>query len=397
MTLWLGAAILVVLCLFWLNRLYDLIQSWRKVPKLSAPVDVSDSSDLPLISVIVPAHNEEATITKCIDSILDQDYPRVELIVVDDRSSDATFQLALKACEGRDSCRIIRLHELLPGWTGKCHALNKGVQHASGDWLAFLDADTRLNRNALTSVYFLAVKRGVSLVTLTPRFILINFWEKALQPIFSATFCILFPPGSVNDQKSPVAMANGMFYLIQRNAYDEIGGHEAVKNLAVEDVGIGKRAKAAGVGILVANGSQLMETRMFNGFKDTLEGWTRILSACMDYRIGSILKYLLVHLAVSLPVYCVGMYFFIKGAYHLWPTTLYMLPLLTSLLIAIVPYFFLKEMGLPPSYAPLLMIGNLFLIWVHMVILKRVIFGDTLEWRGTRYKWFRYEPGKLDP
>jgi len=397
MTLWLGAAILAIVCFFWLNRLYDLIQSWRKVPKPTASAPPLDAPGACLISVIIPAHNEESTITDCINSVLEQDYPRVEVIIVDDRSTDATIQLAYEACHGLENCKIVQVQELVAGWTGKCHALYKGVQQASGQWFAFLDADTRLKRNALRSAYSLAISHSVDLVTLTPRFILTNFWEKALQPIFAATCCILFPPGRVNDQRSPVAMANGMFYMIEREAYEKIGGHEAVRNLAVEDVGIGKRAKAAGFSLLLANGYDLMETRMFEGFKATVEGWTRILSACMDYRIGSILKYLVVHFTVSVPVYCFGLYCFAKGAYHVWPNTWFILPVLTTALMAIVPYFFLKEMGLPTSYAALLMIGNLFLIWVHAVMLKRVIFGDTLEWRGTRYKWFRYEPGKLDP
>ncbi len=397
MTFWLGVIILLVSCLFWLKRLYDLVQSWRKVPKLTASVKASDLPDLPLISVIIPAHNEEATITKCVESVLNQDYPHLELVVVDDRSSDATLKLALKAFEGHNNCKIIEVRDLIPGWTGKCYALHKGVQQASGKWLAFLDADTTLNRNALTSAFFLAVKYRANLVTLTPRFILNNFWEKALQPIFAATCCILFPPASVNNPKSPVAMANGMFYMIEREAYKKIGGHEAVRSLAVEDVGIGKRAKAAGYRLLVANGSCLMETRMFEGLKATVQGWTRILSACMDYRISSILKYLLLHIAVSFPVYLVGMYCFIEGIHQSSHTAWFILPIFTTALLAVVPYLFLKEMGLPPSYAPLLMVGNLFLIWVHAVILKRVILGDTLEWRGTRYKWFRYEPGKLDP
>uniref|UniRef100_A0A7C4ASJ9 Glycosyltransferase n=1 Tax=Desulfomonile tiedjei TaxID=2358 RepID=A0A7C4ASJ9_9BACT len=397
MTFWLGAAILTVAALFWLNRLYDLIQSWRRVPKPTGSSGALAAPDLPLITVIIPAHNEEAAIRDCINSVLTQDYPHVEVIVVDDRSSDATLEIARATCEGRENCKIIRVRELRPGWTGKCHALHTGVQKAAGEWLAFLDADTRLGANALSSTYALAVHHNVSLVTLTPKFVLTNFWEKALQPIFAATCCILFPLGRVNDQKSPVALANGMFYMIRRDAYEQIGGHDAVKHLAVEDVGMGKRAKAAGLGVLVANGVNLMETKMFDGFRATLEGWTRILSACMDYRMSAIVKYLLMHTAVSLPVYCAALFLFAPDAYRMWPSTWFILPAFTAALMVVVPYFFLKEMGLPPWYGVLLMIGNLFLVWVHAVMLKRVILGDALEWRGTRYKWLRYEPRNLDP
>ncbi|MGC9030367.1 MAG: glycosyltransferase [Desulfomonilaceae bacterium] len=397
MTFWLGAVILCAAALFWLNRLYDLVQSWRRVPKPTGYAPPPASSDAPLISVVIPAHNEEPAIRDCIDSVLTQDYPRFEVIVVDDRSADATLEIARTVCEGHDNCKIMRVHELLPGWTGKCQALHTGVQKAAGDWLAFLDADTRLHPNALSSVYAIAVSRNVSLVTLTPKFVLTNFWEKALQPIFAATCCILFPLGEVNDEKSPTALANGMFYMIRRDAYERIGGHEAVKHLAVEDVGIGKRVKAAGFGILAANGVNLMETKMFDGFRATLDGWTRILSACLDYRMSAIVKYLLMHVLASFPVYCAALFLYAADAYRIWPSAWFILPAFIALLMGVVPFFFLKEMGLPTRYAALLMIGNLFLVWVHAVMLKRVIFGDALEWRGTHYKWFRYEPRKLDP
>ena len=96
--------------------------------------------------MIVPAHNEQATIEKCLLSVLEQDYPSYELILVDDRSEDLTASIASDLARGRSNFKIITVRKLAQGWTGKCHALNAGVRHASGDWLAFLDADSSLDK-----------------------------------------------------------------------------------------------------------------------------------------------------------------------------------------------------------------------------------------------------------
>jgi len=391
-----GVLTLLLVVWFWATRMRDLVLSWRRLPVVDPSGNAGLPDDPPLISLIIPAHNEEAAITQCIKSVLEQDYPCFELIVVDDRSTDATGQIAHDLCKNSGNCKVITVNDLPQGWTGKCHALYKGVAQASGQWLAFLDADTRLQKFALRSCLLLAQDHRVSLITLTPKFVLETFWEKALQPIFAATCCILFPPGKVNDPQSSIAMANGMFYMIRRDAYEETGGHAEVRDLAVEDVGIGKKVKSAGLGLLLANGRNLMHTKMYDGFAATLSGWTRILSACMDYRIPAILKNLAIHVVMSVPVYCLAMYWYMIGAVTILPYTWPVLPILTLLLMIVTPILFLKEMGQPSRYAPLFALGNLFLVWVHIVILKKVLFRDTLEWRGTRYKSFRYEPGRLD-
>jgi len=189
---------------------------------------------------------------------LEQDYPSYELILVDDRSEDLTASIAAELAKDIANFKVITVQKLSEGWTGKCHALDAGVRHASGEWLAFLDSDSSLDKSALRQCYQAAVKHKVNMVTLSPKFILKTFWEKALQPAFVVASSVLFPLPKVNDPASPVASANGMFFLISRYAYDKIGGHHEVKGLAVEDIGIGKRVKAAGLGLLFANGRYLL-------------------------------------------------------------------------------------------------------------------------------------------
>lgn len=388
--------VLVFSVCLWSIRVRDLIQTWRKVPNIEPdkPVDLSESP--PLISVIVPAHNEEAAIEDCIRSVLAQDYPRLELIVADDRSEDTTLAIARSVCEGHPGCRIISVKDLPQGWTGKCHALDAAVQHSSGEWLAFLDADSQLGKEALRQCIGEAQRSGANLITLMPRFEMRGFWDKVLQPAFGAMFCILFPPWKVNDPDNPAAYANGMFYLISRSAYDKIGGHRDVRELAVEDVGIGKRVKALGLGLLLANGQKVMRTRMYTGFKDTMEGWIRILSGSMNYELATVVKYLLMHILISLPVIAASLIWYIRPAMALWPHTWFILPGITLGLMVIVSNLFLKEMGLSTTYSVFLMLGQFFVLWSYVVIVKRVLCRDVLQWRGTTYHSSRYEPGRLN-
>jgi chlorobactene glucosyltransferase len=235
------------------------------------------------------------------------------------------------------------------------------------------------------------------MLTLSPKFIMRTFWEKALQPAFAAMSCILFPLGRINDPSSPVASANGMFYMISRHAYNKIGGHEAVKGLAVEDIGIGKRVKASGLGLLFANGKQVLKTRMYCGLGETVRGWTRILSASMNYQLTTVLKYLMVHILVGFPVLLLAFWIYASRASYLWPNSWFLLPMVCLLEMSIASPLYCMQLGVSKKYSVLLILGNLMLVWVFLVIAKKILFNEALQWRGTTYLSNRYQPTMLDP
>jgi glycosyltransferase involved in cell wall biosynthesis len=396
-TLSIAIAILLFEVVCWTARARELIQSLFSVPTILPGSPANQSEDLPRISLIIPAHNEEATIAECLQSALDQDYPNFEVILVDDRSQDRTASIAEELGQGRANFKVIRVRELPAGWTGKCHALDVGVSHASGEWFAFLDADSALERSALRQCYKAALRHKVNMVTLSPRFVLRTFWEKALQPTFIAMSCILFPLPQINDPKSPVASANGMFYLISRHAYDKIGGHHDVKGLAVEDIGIGKRVKASGLGLLFANGHHVLRTRMYTGLREILNGWTRILSASMNYEISTVIKYLCMHILNSPAAAIFAFCTFIPAGMVLFPNTWFILPAILALQAIVIPSWYCSQLGIPRKYSGLMCIGIFFLIWVFLVIIKKILMKDALQWRGTTYQTSRYSPTELNP
>ncbi len=382
---------------FWLVRLRHLYLAQRNTPVLSPDADTLFVGEPPLVTVIVPAHDEEATIGECLKSVVAQDYPNLRILLVNDRSSDATARLAKEVARDDARFSLMEVETLRPGWTGKCNALDLGIRQTEGEWFVFLDADSVLHPAAVRQCLHRAISERLNLVTLSPLPRLESFWEKALQPMFMAMSCILFPLHKVNDRKHPMASACGMFMLMSRSAYDAIGGHAAVRGLAVEDIGLGKRIKAAGLGLLFANGKRLMTTRMYTNRADILKGWTRILSASMNYDLGVTLQYLFMNIIMSPLAMVAATLIFMGPGWEMFPNSWFILPAVAFVISGIVADKYCRTIGAPPMYAPLMAFGNSFLIWVYLVIPKKILRKEALEWRGTTYSENVYAPTALDP
>lgn len=382
---------------FLARSLFDLAQTFRWVPMIDPRNDAPLPTDVPLISVIVPACNEEDVIEQCVKSVLAQDYPRFELILVDDRSTDATYNLATELARGVRNFEVLSIKDLPCGWTGKCHALDIGFQQASGEWIVFLDADTQLKRTALRQMLHLAVSRNVSMVTLVTKPVLRTFWDKALLPAFMAMSGLIFPLWKINLPSSPVASANGMCYLIRRSAYLEIGGHRGVKNLAVEDIGIGKRVKAQRLGLLFANGTKIAKTRMYEGAWAIFDGWSRIVAASMNYKIVQILWASIFHLYMSLPFMVVAFFLYMPNARIVWPEAWFLLPAVVLMGCTFLSVTYCSFIGIPKKYGFILLIGHFMLTVVFALAIKRILTKDPLTWRGTVYDSIKCNPKQLEP
>jgi len=229
----------------------------------------------PIISICVPARDEEKNIRRCVESLLTQTYPNFEIIVLDDRSTDSTPQI-LDELESRDSrLRVIHGSDLPSGWAGKPHALFQASASARGEWLCFVDADTFAAPNAVASCYVKAIETKADLFTILTFQELGSFWEKVLMPLVLTALSVGFSPRKVNDPKQRVAVANGQFLLIRRAVYDAIGGHERIKDQIVEDKAISEQVKWNGYRLIIANGYEFVRTRMYTSLPEMWEGWTK--------------------------------------------------------------------------------------------------------------------------
>jgi glycosyltransferase involved in cell wall biosynthesis len=237
-----------------------------------------------VVSVIVPARNEEACLATCLQSLIAQRGLAFEVIVIDDHSTDCTREIAESFASAQSpeklqaKVRIVEAGPLPAGWTGKNNAVNAGSQAASGEWLLFTDADTIHAPGSLARSLEEARRQGAALLSYSPKQIVKSFWEKAIMPVIFAELASTFRPSQVSDPKSPASAANGQYVLITREAYDAVGGHAAIAKNLLEDVALARAVKRSGRKIFFRYAGEAVSTRMYRTFTQLREGWTKNLA-----------------------------------------------------------------------------------------------------------------------
>jgi chlorobactene glucosyltransferase len=238
--------------------------------------------DYPLVSIIVPARNEETALARCLASLASLDYPAYEVIVVDDHSTDQTHAVAELFSDDYANFRVVRSRELPAGWTGKNWANHQGAQAAKGEWLLFIDADAELYPDALTASLGYVRGEGVDMLSLLPHAEMVNFWDKITLPIMGGLIMAASPLTKVNSPDSAMAMAVGAFILISRRVYTKAGGHAAVRGEIVDDRELARLVKSAGFRLRVLDGTKICQVQMYESFGDLWEGWSKNLFLGMD-------------------------------------------------------------------------------------------------------------------
>ncbi|HTS33626.1 MAG TPA: glycosyltransferase [Thermoplasmata archaeon] len=221
------------------------------------------------VSVVIPARNEETDLPATLDGLLAQDYPNLEVVVVDGGSTDGT-----RAVADARAPRVRRLDEapLPAGWVGKNWACWTGAEATSGEWLLFLDADVRTHPAAVRTVLTWAESEHADLASISPTVEMVGFWEHLVIPFFVQMVLTYFRAPRTNHDASHTAMANGQFLLVRREAYRRVGGHEAVRSAVLEDIALARRLRAAGARLRLANAPELATTRMYRDRAEMFEG-----------------------------------------------------------------------------------------------------------------------------
>jgi glycosyltransferase involved in cell wall biosynthesis len=241
-----------------------------KSPRYAGP-------EFPLVTAIIPAKDEEGTLADCLTSVLSQTYPNLEVLVVNDRSTDRTAEIAEEFAANDPRVRVMTIEDLPNGWTGKTHALQLAADQARGDWFWFLDADTRHTSENLAIVLEYARSQGAGMTSILPEMRCESFWENVVQPLAGIVLMQSFPLFLVNNDRFKLAFANGQYILIKRSAYEAAGGHYAVRDWFVEDIGMARRDKHSGIPIRVAVTPGIGSTRMYASLDQLVRGWSRIL------------------------------------------------------------------------------------------------------------------------
>src|SRR5262245_56636998 len=263
------------------------------------------ATQLPFVSVIVPARNEAINIDPCVGSLLESDYPHKEIIVVDDGSTDATGDIAHAMAESdANLLRVIEPEPLPANWIGKCWACWNGYQQARGDLLLFTDADTRHLAELLPRAVAALEQSGAGLLTILPRQLMESFWERVVLPhVFLAITMRFARAAAVNRTHNPRdAIANGQFLLMTRSTYERIGTHQAVRASVVDDLAIAQRVVEVGDQLLVVHAPEYLQTRMYRSLPEIIEGWSKNLALGAQLAFPRFIATLLPWLAVLLGI-----------------------------------------------------------------------------------------------
>lgn len=230
----------------------------------------------PLVSVLIPARNEEKNIPFILEDLRNQSYNNIEVIVFNDQSTDQTGEIVTKYANTDRRFRMINSDGLPPGWLGKNNACHQLALKSSGHYLLFLDADVRIQPGIIESALAQAKKHHLKLLTVFPKQIMKTRGEKMVVPIMNRILLSLLPLILTRESSRPsLAAGNGQFMFFEKNAYFDSRPHEKVKQNPVEDILIARFYKKSGYKIQCMTGNETISCRMYQGFEDAMEGFAR--------------------------------------------------------------------------------------------------------------------------
>lgn len=243
------------------------------------------STELPLVSILVPARNEQAEIEGCVRSLLAQDYPHFELLVLDDDSRDQTAAILTRLAKADPRMTAYSGKPLPDGWTGKNWACAQLAERARGELLLFTDADTRHEPGALRAAAAALQRESADLLVVWPRLTARSLGEQLVVPLIPWSVASLLSLPLAQRLSAPaLSAAIGQYLLFRAAAYRAIGGHSTIRGHAAEDLALARQIKRAGLRWRLVDGQQAVATRMYDGFRAAWVGLSKNLYPAFDYR-----------------------------------------------------------------------------------------------------------------
>jgi len=249
--------------------------------------DVALPQDVPhpVVSVIIPACNEEKNIEEALQSILNQDYPNLDIIVVNDRSTDQTGMILDRLAQKHLSFRLIEITQLPDGWLGKNHALHTAAKQARGDILLFTDADVMMKPDTVSLAVHYLIDRQLDHLAATPEPVVTGTLLQMFVGTFVLFFMIFTRPWQVTRAKSKRHIGIGSFNLVRRRAYEKAGTHQAIAMRPDDDMKLGKLLKNHGFQQELLYGTGKIKVEWYSSLTQMIDGLMKSTTAVFDYRM----------------------------------------------------------------------------------------------------------------
>lgn len=350
-------------------------------------VPIPAPSPAPLVSVIIPARNEERNIERCVRSVLTAQYPRLEVIVVNDHSTDATGEIARAVAREDNRLAIADAPDLPEDWFGKQWACATGAWIARGELLLFTDADTRHAPDLLPRAVNALRDRDAALLSVAGHQEMHSFWERIIQPQMFGLLSIRYGGTEhvSNARRAVDVIANGQFILVRRDAYDAVGGHAAVRHRVAEDMALGQEFFRAGQRVVLMLALHQFSTHMYASLRELVQGWRKNIyaggrHAALGGRAGRfvypalLLAIPIIGLAppVALILAAIGV---LSGAWLVWSAIV----VAVSILFWAAIYRFMDQ---SVAYAMLYPLG---LAMVLFIAIGAIVRGQRVEWKDRTY------------
>jgi chlorobactene glucosyltransferase len=372
---------LTALLVVWVLSLVNTVLNLALIPRLRRRMPERQ----PLVSVLIPARDEARIIERTVRALLAQTYPHFEVVVVDDRSTDATGAiLAGIAAEDR---RLTVLSGVEPpeGWLGKPWALWQASRQAKGELLLFVDADIIYAPEALGAMAARMEESGVAMLSICPRFEMPGFWERVAMPQLAITLFTVIPTWLGNRTTiAELGIGGGPGNLVRRQVYEEAGGHAALKDAVIDDVGLAHLLRAEGERTEVVRADHLVSLRMYHGAREIIDGFTKNLFPALGYRISTAVVALALMLLMNLVPFALALTGNVRS-----------LEIVALILVIRLALFASLGYGLVNSVLghPLTVV---FWSWIFLRSIWKTGVRKEMLWRGRSYgsSWSRFRAGR---
>lgn len=282
-----GLVLFGLVAFFWFTHGIRVAYGSLRLPWLKNFAPALDG-ECPRISMLFAARDEQEKLPGALATLMEIDYPNLEIIAVDDRSQDATGRILDGFAAEHPRLRVVHVAELPPGWLGKPHALQKAYEASTGDWLLFTDADVRFKADALRRAIALARAQRLDHLTLMGDVEMMGFWETVLITFFGMAFHLAADPYRVANPNSRAYIGVGAFQLIRRAAYDGSGTHRRLAMEVVDDMKLGKIVKQSGFHSGAGIAQDFVALRWHAGLGNLVRGVTKNFFAAVGYSVPAV-------------------------------------------------------------------------------------------------------------
>ncbi|MFW6193218.1 MAG: glycosyltransferase [Gemmatimonadota bacterium] len=330
----------------------------------------------PPLSVVVPARDEADDVEPALTSVLEQDYGPLEVVAVDDRSSDGTGEILDRMAERHERLRVVHVEELPDGWLGKSHALHVGAREAAGEVLLFTDADVVMARDVLRRAVGYLQRRDLDHITVVPDLELPRWTLEAATGTFKMLFGIYFRPWRARDPDSDRYVGTGAFNLLRADAYREAGGHEAIALRPADDLALGQLLKRRGYAQTAVLGADMLSVEWYSSVVEMVKGLDKNAFAVAGYRMSRV------------AVGTTGLVLFLT-----WPFVaaagaegaVRWVNAATAAVLAAIYADNARFYGHNPWHGPLLPATALLMAFIAWRSALKAVVTGRIEWRGTAY------------